>query len=272
MECKDTLENLTLHLLGDLPEERARALLEHLSDCGSCREEEARLRTVLDALEALPQVQADPGRRARLLSAAAHEGLLPARPITVRFLMASGGILTAAAVLFWISLATGWWGKGETPKPEPTPEAVSPAGSDDVELEPVAEIASVLGNVQLVRKAKQTGRVPRRLEKVFRGDCLEASGENSELKLRFHGDALVLTLDGAVPGGTKIRLGGESNKAYEIRLEKGHVTGTFQSGPLEKQVSRVGEKKITPLYIASPVAKVHSPATDSIVKFSTVRS
>jgi hypothetical protein len=254
MECKETLENLTLHLLGDLPEDRERALAEHLSACESCRKEEARLGTVLDALEGLPEMQADPGRRARLFKAAAEEGLLPARPITVRFLLASSSILAAAAVLFWVSLAAGWWGKGEVPEPPPDNTMVSP-GNNEPEIKPVAQVASVTGQAQLVRKAKQTGRAPKRLEPLYRGDRIVVNGKDSEVKLRFHEDALLVTLEGGIPGGTEVRLGGDSNTAYEIRLERGHILGRFESGPLEKTKSRNTEKGIIPLTIASPVAR-----------------
>jgi anti-sigma factor RsiW len=56
-DCRETLEWIHAELDGDLPDARRSALLlRHLADCAACREAEARLREIHDALAALPEV------------------------------------------------------------------------------------------------------------------------------------------------------------------------------------------------------------------------
>jgi hypothetical protein len=174
----------------------------------------------------------------------------------LRLLTPLAFLSTAAAVVFVVSLAVGWWEKEKTLST--TEEGKMLAGEESQPpIHPVAEVASVSGkNVLLVQKAKQEGHAPKRLQSLFRGDRLHVQGKDAEIKLRFHEDALVLTLVGDVPGGTEVLLGGDTNKAYGIRLERGLIKGVFSSGPIEKQMSRWKKDVFTPLYLTSPVAKV----------------
>ncbi|MHC5078372.1 MAG: zf-HC2 domain-containing protein, partial [Planctomycetota bacterium] len=254
MECKEILESLSLFVLGDLPSEREGVVREHLAACPDCRKEEDRIRKTAEALRGIPEIPPQAARRKRLIAAAASEGLLPSGRRFPRFLPPLGVLGAAAAVLLLVSFLAGWWPEG----PERGPgshEKIHGPKEENLVLKPVAEVAKVLGQVGLVRKGKFP-RPPRRLESLFIGDRLFVEGNGNEVQIRFHEDAMQLTLFGERLGGSEIVLEGVSEKKYRIHLERGSIRGNFLSGPLEVQESRKEGDRVIPLAVTSPIAQV----------------
>jgi hypothetical protein len=104
MTCKDVLGKLDEYVDGTLPEAQLQEIELHLAGCAACREEEARLRRLLDLASALPQEirpRRDlwPAITARLESA---DEPSPERE-TPRFWARPAWLAAAAALLFAVA-------------------------------------------------------------------------------------------------------------------------------------------------------------------------
>lgn len=263
MECKDVRELLTLHLLGDLEGPRAERVEAHLRDCDACRAERERLSKALSALRGLEEVPPSAGRRARLLVAAQAEGLIR-RPWVLRLAPAWAALAAAAAFVALVSVIGG--GPSASPPPDPVGDKVVMGGEPPaVPAEHFCKVVSFRGMAGIVRQDGETVSEPRPHMPLFAGDTAFARGKDGALTVRFNEDVLELTLVGSVPGGTEVRLGGVSEKDYEIVVERGEVRGLFQSSPLERQPSRRLKNGVVPLKISSPVARVEMDSGQEFV-------
>jgi len=77
MHCVDAQSALEAHVDGELSLERAAFLEQHLAGCDECRAELARLRAVVDALEAWPLMPEPARLRARVMAQVQPHPALP---------------------------------------------------------------------------------------------------------------------------------------------------------------------------------------------------
>ena len=66
--CREAKENLIVLVFGELDEERAIVLNQHLVSCKTCRQEENRLLEIRDGLRGSPQAP-DPALKERIRAA-----------------------------------------------------------------------------------------------------------------------------------------------------------------------------------------------------------
>ncbi len=123
MNCRRFEELFALHVEGDLPERKRRAVDEHMAGCEACRDFAARLeasqRAVKDLRDEAVDAEALEEIRGRVLARIAADA--PAPRFSWRFAYAAAAVLAVAAVV-WVSRRAP-----EPPPPLPRPVASMPA-------------------------------------------------------------------------------------------------------------------------------------------------
>jgi hypothetical protein len=253
MDCKEIREILAAWALGDLPEARTGEVERHLGSCPECRKEADSLRRVLEGVRTLPPPPADPARRAALFRTAEAEGLLPAPSRVLRWALPAAALAAAAAVLLLVA------GPGLFSPPAPPPGPRGDGGRvlgeqpPDPPQKPLAWFVEGRG-ASLLRAGKTEPRPLQKKDALFPGDrVMVASGEDNKALLRFYIDALDLDVLPSA-GDAEIQIEGSSEEAYEIRVDRGKISGRFTQ-PIEILSSRTKGGSFIPLVITSPVGR-----------------
>ena len=158
MNCEMAQEDIVLAVYGELPDERAHWLEQHLAQCETCREEMEAVAALQKAMSAAPMPEPSPSLLARTrvrldeaLDGMPSSGFL--RKLSERFRRAVGTLQGApmmAMGLLLAGLAAGAWGgyhAGERTAHAAPPNLGNPAPAasvvDDVDASQVAGISSI---------------------------------------------------------------------------------------------------------------------------------
>jgi anti-sigma factor RsiW len=145
MNCRRFEDLFALHVEGDLPERKRRAVEEHLADCERCREFAAGIESSQRAVKDLADEAADAEAlyeiRERVLAMVAAERPAPRPRVSWKIAGAMAAVLAVAAIV-WVSRPAPY-----TPPPLPRPVASMPAP-------PTPEPAPKLPVTRVVRKPR----------------------------------------------------------------------------------------------------------------------
>lgn len=148
MNCRETQEQLTAYLDGELADDRGSAIRGHLRSCAGCRQVAADEGALRDGLRDLPPVDPPPSLWANVQAALANEEVADAqKPAWKRTLarwsrmlaptwpqLALGGVAAAAVVTFVVWRSNG----GDSSEPDPAP---SPSESPMIATPSQPEVA-----------------------------------------------------------------------------------------------------------------------------------
>jgi len=159
MNCDLAQENIVLAVYGELPDDRAHPLEQHLAQCERCRQEMEAVAGLQKAMSVLPIVEPSPSLVARTrlrldeaLDALPHGGFLLRRLQSFR--RGLGRLQSApvmASALLLVGLGAGGWGgyraglrTASAHPPAPAPAALSQEPvMADLESAPIAGISSI---------------------------------------------------------------------------------------------------------------------------------
>lgn len=156
MNCELAQEDIVLAVYGELPDDRAHRLEQHLAHCEGCRQEMEAVSALHAAMSVVPVVEPSPSLLARTrlrldeaLDTMPHSGFF--RRVAQTFRRGVGRLQSApimASALLLAGAAAGGWGgyhagfraaAGTAPQPAPTTASDVPVISDDA----AAQIAGV---------------------------------------------------------------------------------------------------------------------------------